>query len=67
MNIVLYSRAQPSFSAEDLDLLINALDETGMSYRMNKDFAGLIGAKTAGRSVRSRFTGTAPVSGTTRA
>lgn len=36
MNIVLYSRAQPSFSAEDLDLLINALDETGMSYRMNK-------------------------------
>ena len=46
MNIVLYSRAQPSFSAEDLDLLINALDETGMSYRMNKDFAGLIGAKT---------------------
>ena len=66
MNIVLYSRAQPSFSAEDLDLLINALDETGMSYRMNKDFAGLIGAKT-GRSVRSRFTGTAPVSGTTRA
>ena len=45
MNIVLYSRAQPSFSAEDLDLLINALDETGMSYRMNKDFAGLIGAK----------------------
>lgn len=45
INLVLYSRPQITYTAADLNGLMNALDENGMSFQINKDFATLITEK----------------------
>ena len=49
MDIVLYSRPQSSYTAEDVAALFDALDRSGMGWRVNKDFASLA-ESLAGRS-----------------
>lgn len=49
MDIVLYSRPQSSYTAEDVAALFDALDRSGMGWRVNRDFASLA-ESLAGRS-----------------
>lgn len=46
MDIVLYSRPQPAYTAEDVNQLFDALRSNGMEYRVNKDFAMQVTALT---------------------
>ena len=54
MDIVLYSRPQSSYTAEDVAALFDALDRSGMGWRVNKVFASLA-ESLAGRSFSGRI------------